>query len=49
VHTVGLGEIVKAYGSSCQGYYKRMQQDDHRREQESIILEAVQKERTQLQ
>lgn len=46
--SVGLGEVVKAYGYSRQGYYKRMQREGHRREQESIILEAVQRERSQL-
>jgi len=45
--SVELSEIVKAYGHSRQGYYKRLQREGLRSEKESKILEAVQRERAQ--
>jgi len=36
--SVELSEIVKAYGHSRQGYYKRLQREGLRSEKESKIL-----------
>lgn len=46
--SVGLAEIVNAYGYSRQSYYKRLLRDRQRQEEESIILEAVRRTRSLL-